>query len=719
MRKVACLLALSSLSILAACGGGGGDVASTPTPPADPSPPPPPPPPGPTPPPTNYDTPEYRASNAATSIHAIEAYRAGGTGAGVKVAVLDSGLTDALGEFSGRIDAASRDMAGNRGMSDEDGHGTSIGAVIGAARNSNEIHGIAFEATLMVLRTDDPGSCAGNDGCSHYDDVLARALNHARTNGARIANFSLGGEGMSSDLRAAVGRATAAGMIIVISAGNDSAASPDSFALDGIASGNGLVIVAGAYDGGGALADFTNKAGSASKHYLAALGVNVRAFDHEGTAYLYSGTSYAAPVISGAAALIADAFPNLTATQIVDLLYNTADDAGAAGVDAMFGRGIINLTRAFQPQGATSLAGSAIAVSTGQSSTLSSAMGDAAPATGAAVMLDRYQRAFTIDLGATITRPAVRRALNGAIGMPVQSHGLALDGLRTDFSFVRPALAGQFGRMRDGTIELRLDASARATLAFNRAIDPAPTAGGWLIGDNPTSLRAIGARPETGFGLSHNIGDVTLGAFAQQGSFAPTRTDERTSPYHLLSLDARRAFGPVGVGVTLGMMRERNTLLGARLHPALGGGRGATSLLADLDLAYRIGNGWAVRGQWRSAFTEAEAGSLASSAFALDLSRDLARERYGLRLAQPLRVASSRYRLNLPTGYSYATSTASYSAVDLDLAPSGRELDIEANYGRALWGGWIDANLYLRRQPGHIADAPTDKGAALRASFTF
>ena len=93
-----------------------------------------------------------------------------------------------------------------------------------------------------------------------------------------------------------------------------------------------------------------------------ALGYHDRAPDETGTQFLWSGTSFSAPTISGAVALMAQAFPNLTGKQIVSILFQTADDLGAAGVDSIYGHGRLNIQRAFQPIGTTSLADSKIPV---------------------------------------------------------------------------------------------------------------------------------------------------------------------------------------------------------------------------------------------------------------------------------------------------------------------------------------------------------------------
>ena len=141
--------------------------------------------------------------------------------------------------------------------------------------------------------------------------------------------------------------------------------------------------------------DTSNRAGTGQSFYLTALGVRVRAPDETGAQFLWSGTSFSAPIISGAVALLAQAFPTLTGSQIVDLLLRTATDLGDNGTDAIYGRGELNLTRAFQPQGQQSIAGTPIPVPVGSTGSLAGPMGDATGAAGPqAVILDSYGRAF-------------------------------------------------------------------------------------------------------------------------------------------------------------------------------------------------------------------------------------------------------------------------------------------------------------------------------------
>jgi len=91
--------------------------------------------------------------------------------------------------------------------------------------------GVAFDATIVVERADDPGSCATEDGCAFFDDAIAAGIDAARVAGAKVINLSLGGSSPSPVLLGALQRAVNAGIVIVIAAGNDGTANPDPFAL--------------------------------------------------------------------------------------------------------------------------------------------------------------------------------------------------------------------------------------------------------------------------------------------------------------------------------------------------------------------------------------------------------------------------------------------------------------------------------------------------------
>ena len=740
------VLALS----LSACSGGGGDVAPiSPPPPSTPTTPPAsPPPPAPPPPGTNFDTAEYEASNYDVAANAISAYNAGATGKGVKIGIVDSGINPNLSEFTGRIDPASGDATGSgRGVGDDGGHGTAVSAVAAAARNGQNTMGVAFNATIVSERADQPGSCGANDSCSFYDDAIANGIDTATRAGARVINLSLGGATPGPTLLSAMQRAVNAGVVIVIAAGNDATANPDPFALTPAQQFPGSVIIAGAIDSSGQIASFSDRAGSGAQYFLTAVGVDDQAPNQKGVQYIWSGTSFSAPTISGAVALLAQAFPNLTGKQIVDLLLRTATDLGTAGTDSTYGRGELDIARAFAPQGQTALASSKAPISLTSNGDLPAVAGDAkGGAALGAVILDGYSRAYVLNLAKTLrSAPAdqhpLARALIGdvqaaganagpvSVAMTVsqrrdQSRGFALDRLGIGPDDARQA------RLIAGSAIARLDKKTAVAFGFSegakaleRRLDGAES-GAFLIAKDIAGEPGFAARRGSSIAVRRAFGRTGVTVSGETGTvWQDVRTSATGAPYRWTSVAVDHSFGPSWLSLGLSRLEEKESLLGGRLNDALGGG-GASSLFLDAEARHDFGNGWSAGLMARHGWTSFAAGKFRTGAYAFDLTKAgvLGRsDRLGFRLAQPLRVESGGIGMMLPTSYDYATRTATDSFSMMSLKPSGRELDGELSYGANLFGNkaWLGGNLFYRRQPGHIASAPDDAGAALRFSLGF
>lgn len=699
----------------------------------------------------NYDDAEFQLSNVTVKANALTAYNNGATGNGIKIAILDSGLSDATGQFAGRIDAASRDMVSNRGIGDEVGHGTSVAAIAAAGRNGSDIMGVAFDASLLVARTDNVGSCTSASGCAHSDDTLAKAVDYARSNGAKVINMSLGGSTPNATLVKAVKDAATAGIVVVISAGNEASSNPDAFAQMAAQPGmDGMVIIAGSHDASYAISSFSDRAGTFGQYYLTAMGEAVRAFNQTGTDFLYSGTSYSAPAIAGAVALLEQAFPNLTPKQIVDLLYSTATDAGAPGTDAIYGRGILNLAKAFQPQGSASLAGSATAVSLESNAVLSPAMGDAVGQTGASlsqtVIVDSLGRAFHVNLGGTISHQNAPYSLAGNLIGNIRTTNLgngpvafSLNSIQnratdTPVDLVRLGLSEKDARIAhvlSGRMMARFGKSSQAVFGFQEGTDrlaamleergDLP----FIVARESGSTFGFGQSQSRSAAFRHESGKIGLSIAGESGVIAGARGNTRdSSTYQSISLRMDRHVNSISLSFAAGIMREKNTVLGSQFSAALGGG-GALTKTADIRASWNIGSGWALIGAMRQAWTTVDArgprvrGGLTSNAFSIDISHVGQNSHAGLRVAQPMRVETGHYVLNLPTDYDYASGAANYAHQSLGLAPKGREITAETTYGRRLAGGWIDANLYLRSQPGNVANASKEMGAAIRFSSEF
>jgi hypothetical protein len=665
----------------------------------------------------------------------------------VKIGIVDSGINPSLSEFAGRIDPASGDVAGNRGVSDEGGHGTAVSAVAAAARNNSNTMGVAFEATIVNLRADAPGSCATKQGCSFYDTAIAAGIDAARVAGAKVINLSLGGSAPGSTLLAAMQRAVNAGIVIVIAAGNDGTANPDPFALNPANQFQGSVIIAGALDTNGtSIASFSDRAGTGANYYLMAVGVNDRAPDETGTQYLWSGTSFSAPTISGAVALMAQAFPNLTGKQIVEILFNSANDLGTTGVDNIYGHGALDIARAFQPIGTTSMADSKTPVALSGNGDAPAASGDAVSTKSlGAVILDGYSRAYVLNLAKTLSVAQPETPLAHSLRNDVRIGNIAAGPISVAMTVKQRRdlpYGFEVARMGIGPQDVRksqlLAASAVARIdqktavafgfaegakAMERRLQGVSN-GGFLVARDVVADPGFTAKSNGSIALRREIGKMGVTFSGEAGDvWHDVQTSATGSPYRLTSLAVDRAFGRNWLSVGMTRLEEKQSLLGGRMGQVLGGG-GSTSMFLDAEASHDFGNGFSANVTARRGWTSFNAGKFQSGAYAFDLAKVGvlgSSDRLGLRFSQPLRVEHGGFAMWLPTSYDYATGTATDSLTTMSLRPNGRELDTELSYGSELIGGkaWIGGNLFYRRQPGHIAAAPADVGAALRFSLGF
>ena len=242
---------------------------------------------------------------------------------------------------------------------------------------------------------------------------------------------------------------------------------------------------------------------------------------------------------------------------------------------------------------------------------------------------------------------------------------------------------------------------------------------------------------DAAFALRHRLGRWGLTVSAQSGHAWSAAVDRRVAALRgerlseglsTLGLAFDRRFGALETALGLNWMAEDETLLGAHFQPGLGLA-GADSLFVDLAAGWAFASDWRVGASVRQGRTTARrslvvapGSRLTTRGFAVDVERRnlLSHgDALALRLAQPLRVESGAIGLALPSSWNYATLSADRQLQWLALAPSGRELDAELAWRGALWGGQAATSLYWRRDPGHLADVPDDRGLALRWSRGF
>lgn len=265
---------------------------------------------------------------STAQIGAPAAWAAGYTGAGVVVAVLDSGIDAGHPDFAGRILAA-EDFTGGSDPNDTVGHGTHVASILAGsgAASGGRYRGVAPDARLLV------GKVCPSQFCP--ESAILAGMVWAAAEGAAVINLSLGGPdtpGIDPLERAVEDLTAQTGALFVIAAGNDGTGAPVSSPASADAA-----LAVGAVDRFDGLADFSSRGprvgDSAIKPDVTAPGVGIVAaratdgFIGEPVNDRYTrldGTSMATPHVAGAAALLAQEHPEWTAAELKAALMGTA-----------------------------------------------------------------------------------------------------------------------------------------------------------------------------------------------------------------------------------------------------------------------------------------------------------------------------------------------------------------------------------------------------------
>ena len=267
------------------------------------------------------------------------------TGEGVVVAVIDTGIDTDHPEFVGRISPYSYNASEDKIVKDyktadgsydwsliedEQGHGTSVAAVIGASMGSGEMVGIAPDVTLLVIKAD----CYA-DGIFKRSSDLVHGLYYAIEHDAHVVNMSFGGEfNFYAD---AAELAKDSDIILVAAAGNHGDSSEIYPAADENVIGVGA-LAANSWE----LAKFsaygqnTNIVAPGQDIFTAAMGGGYR---------VVPGTSVASPIVTAALALMKSntTYKYASNEKIIEILYASTYDIGDPGPDYYFGYGAIDV----------------------------------------------------------------------------------------------------------------------------------------------------------------------------------------------------------------------------------------------------------------------------------------------------------------------------------------------------------------------------------------
>ncbi len=714
-------------------------------------------------------TSEYFGNYALDSVHAGNAYIAGLTGKGVTVAVIDSGIAD-IAKLQGQI-AQHVNVTAEPTVQDD--HGTSVAAVLAAKSDGVYMHGIAYGAAVADIKAGNENNFLPSDLQTALGVAAGQIKNFGPVNAA-IINLSLGGDApISPALRTELDAVVDAGKIIVIAAGNNSGpaiagANPSALALFAAdPDAKGQVIIAGASTQAGTLAGFSDRAGAGKAFYLVAPGDQIATLDSKGAPITVSGTSFSAPIISGAAALLEQEFPNLKAAKVVQILLATADPL-ATGTSADFGAGLLDLAKAIQPIGALSVPtgqaadGPSIPLGTAHFSAGRAFGGGIPPALAGLHVLavDSFQRGYIVNL--PVVAPGARDRppfeSDFASSAPVVSAAaaqlrlsdapserpLAISFVSTPATDVRPQGMDMALRLGGGTVAefgQHVTALNLATASLPDLLG-ADTAGSPLFVGGELSVLPQASFMTDGYGvaLSHRFSGfrVTASAMSSNGDFDTDRGRFIAGTASLAQVSAGTTIAGIDLGIGVAELAEDGRALGSISSGPLSLGTGAASTFVtvmgamhiseklELTAAYTEGR-TRLRGQSAGLFSQV--GPITSSAFAVAVIRQdgfVKEDTFGVQIAQPIRVDSARSDLLLPSALT-ADGAVVRSAQHVDLAPKGREIDIQAAYRAPLaaltqlgsQGDTIQAFVMTRFDPADVAGAGPDYVAGIRCNLAF
>ncbi|HET8870932.1 MAG TPA: S8 family peptidase, partial [Aquabacterium sp.] len=680
---------------------------------------------------------EYTWSTTIVQLGMRNIHSSGILGQGVIVGLLDTGLNRSNPEFlnNTRVLTGYNATDGGTDVTDNDGHGTHVAGIVGAPGNGSGMYGVAPGATLLPIKV-----FSGNTASS---TAVTAGLDYALSHGARVINMSLGATSPTGDtgLRHVAATNNA---VVVIAAGNDSALSPNwpsRYAKESWA--NGTIITVGAVDSNKRLISQSNRAGDLAAYYLVAPGYRIIS-SYGLTYYQLTGTSMAAPAVSGAAALLTGYWPYLRANQVAAILLNTADDLGAPGVDAIYGHGMLNVNRALSPVGSynyRTITGVRTRISLSSSGITSTPPSVSTPSAFGGVqtqVFDDYGRNYSSAEGA---------ALNVHSVMTTESVMGRTDRLLDTSEKV----------LADGStlMRLKLDSAPSPTV---RAAQNANSSGDAWNHNATTSSSFVAYRTRDGRSLSagdSGLSSLTLGLMGSNWGYRLGGLDALLSnplanfaPQHrfaalgmplddgwsgrVATLQSKRynaASGNVNLvevthlgtrhafNISTGDLSEQG-LLGGYSNAAMGLNQSTHTQGLTVSAAYLLASNWALAGAWSQTQTAApqasgmliDATRIRATAFGVGLTRsDWIRsgDRWSVTLNTPLSAQTGKLTYSVVSSVD-ESGTPQFDTKVVNLRPTAREWIAETRYAIPMpsWGGTLSTALSLRTHADNDAQAP-------------
>ena len=674
---------------------------------------------------------------------------ASGNGAGVMVGIVDTGINMSNTMIRNRVVATYNGTTGTTNVTDTQGHGTHVaGIVAGNTASGALLEGVATGSSLLIAKVFENGQGTALSVSRGLDWTV-------NIHRAPIVNMSLGftAPAITSSVQNAVNRGT----LITAAMGNTGrvgALWPAAYAKESWA--RGQIIAVGALDANNKKASFSTWDPTLAQWVVYAPGSGIISSYNTGYSSL-SGTSMAAPMVAGQAALIKSNWNFLPAADIAQIIFKSADAIcvdtatlaqcrARTAPDPVYGWGKINIANSLQPLGVLTVPNSP-----GSTVGLSGTM-LASPKSGLAaglasmrtIALDQYRRGFIVDLSSVSsgTKSSV-----SSIPITVPSASVvAGNRLFAQYSLTSNEYSAETATVLS---KLAFSTSVNGTsLGFGTGGTTDQFFGLGSTGAVPLSLTGKGSNfnspylsfadraQHIGYSVKLDSGAVVrVGAVVQNSAVdsAMLSTIVPQDRASTITAEIEKTFGKVTTVLSVGQLSEQNSALGLQGTGALAINNSvatqfltlaATAPIADktsVSVMASTGTTSGYRNQASSLIDGASA--VQSAAWALGLARnDLfsAGDRVGVTLAMPLRTISGSMQVTNAVDQSQLDGSLTFATQEISLAPSGQQRNLEFAYTRPTSKmGTISASAVMQLDPGHVAGAATEYGLGVKYQLRF
>ncbi len=686
-----------------------------------------------------------------------------------------------------------RDSLGHVGGSD---HGTQVAGVIAAARDGNGMQGVAYNANILVVKVADR-QLIERDGQQFFrEDIsierIARAIRYSADNGAKVINISLGHDDIFEEdkdtdhaITQAMTYAASQGVAVVIAAGNEGGKQDNGPIYPAIVAGASSEVIPCAlnsgplhpqlqsifcdggethisknpdpFDGHVVAVSSVNKDDKFSffsstcevadpRYCLAAPGQDIyttrNSTGRDNHYTTTNGTSFAAPHVSGAVAVLLSTFSNLSAKDALELLLRTAKDpipvAGKKAFEVthqQVGNGILDLRAALNPIGAqTTVKGQVYTALDVTSMSFPMTFGNVQLGElSRAVVYDEYERGYIVDLSGRVNNQEFEFALDSLLSFEENGGSANLTfgrfNLMTQFRTSDSSETDQLEQISSLQFNADLE-GANLSLATGGAANNTASILGFYS-DNIQSLGISQTSPNpyahlvqngTAFHLSSGYQDWNVGYGFRRG-------DGVNGDALAFDIKAERGFdlgehSGLYFGGVLSVIKEQGSFLGASGRGLFDGTEGLTQSLT-LGLGFERGDvrifGQLSNGQTRISTSLngallSDFSNIRTSAALIGISKQRVfkdTDRFDIILARPLKVYSASAQLNADR--ESAGKFIPNGSSRVSLTPNGHQTNVEVFYTNNLSKtSSLSVGVALINQPAHDANASGELATALR-----